>query len=314
MHATLRQRSRSARAARRGHPGGRGSALLSLVLATLVLAAGPAAAQEVVPLPALLARTHVHGLDFDPAQPGRLWIATHHGFFVVGQDGGARLLSNHRDDLMGFTPHPTDAKRLYASGHPAGGGNLGVIVSDDGGRTWQPLSPGVGGPVDFHQLDISRADPNVLYGVYGTLQVSRDRGRTWHAVGERLDNALDLAASAREADTLYLATASGLRVSRDGGRTWTPAHPAREPATLASMQADGTLYAFVVGVGLLRAREPALEWEVLSNDFGKRALMHLAADPANPRRLVAATHVGELVTSQDGGRTWALLARPDRGR
>ncbi len=79
---------------------------------------------------------------------------------------------------MGFTPHPADESVLYASGHPAGGGNLGFIVSRDGGRGWSSLSPGVGGPVDFHQMDVSKADPSVIYGAHGGLQASRDGGRT----------------------------------------------------------------------------------------------------------------------------------------
>ena len=37
-------------------------------------------------------------------------------------------------DYMGFIPHPTDPSLLFASGHPAGGGNLGFIVSNDGGK------------------------------------------------------------------------------------------------------------------------------------------------------------------------------------
>src|SRR3546814_5804623 len=65
---------------------------------------------------------------------------------------------------MGFTPHPADPEVLYASGHPAGGGNLGFIVSRDGGQSWAKLSDGAGGPDDFHQMDISKADPQVIYG------------------------------------------------------------------------------------------------------------------------------------------------------
>src|SRR3546814_12827295 len=80
---------------------------------------------------------------------------------------------------MGFTPHPSDPDVLYASGHPAGGGNLGFIVSRNGGQTWTKLSDGAGGPVDLHQMDVSKADPRVIYGVDGGLQDSTDGGRSW---------------------------------------------------------------------------------------------------------------------------------------
>src|SRR3546814_10407020 len=84
---------------------------------------------------------------------------------------------------MGFTPHPADPEVLYASGHPAGGGNLGFIVSRDGGQSWAKLSDGAGGPVDFHQMDISKADPQVIYGVFVELQKSTDGGQSWSRVG-----------------------------------------------------------------------------------------------------------------------------------
>src|SRR3546814_8406373 len=81
--------------------------------------------------------------------PDSFYLATHHGFFVVGPDGVARQISETEDDFMGFTPHPADPDVLYASGHPAGGGNLGFIVSRDGEQTWAKLSDGADGQVEL---------------------------------------------------------------------------------------------------------------------------------------------------------------------
>ncbi len=104
---------------------------------------------------ALSERTHFHGIAVDPIDPTRIYLATHHGLFVVTPDGTARLLSANKDDFMGFTPHPTDPSILYASGHPSRGGNLGFIVSTDGGTSWTQLSRGIGGPGDwFAELDV----------------------------------------------------------------------------------------------------------------------------------------------------------------
>jgi hypothetical protein len=111
--------------------------------------------------------THFHGLAVAPAETSRLYLATHDGLFIVESDGTANPLSDRRDDLTGFTPHPTKASILYASGHPAGGGNLGFIASEDGGRSWSQLAEGAGGPVDFHQMDVSSAAPETIYGAYG---------------------------------------------------------------------------------------------------------------------------------------------------
>jgi photosystem II stability/assembly factor-like uncharacterized protein len=290
---------------------------LRLVLLAVVAAAvaagtigfaSQARSGEGVPLSKLPQVTHIHGMAVGAADPSQLLLATHHGFFVVTPDGVATRVSETRDDFMGFTPHPTEPSVFYASGHPERGGNLGFVASRDGGRTWRQLSKGVGGPVDFHQMDVSKADPQVIYGAYRGIQVSRDGGRTWRSVGGQPDGLIDLAASARDTETLYAATQSGLFVSGDGGRVWQPAYPLRRPASLVEVTADGRIYAFVVGSGLIRASEPRLDWETLADSFGEHIPIHLAADPVDEDRLYVATHHGAVLASEDGGRSWAAFA------
>jgi photosystem II stability/assembly factor-like uncharacterized protein len=211
---------------------------------------------------------------------------------------------------MGFTAHPTDATVLFASGHPAGGGNLGFIVSRDGGRTWTKLSDGIGGPVDFHQMDVSKADPRVLYGVYQSLQRSTDGGQTWQVVGPAPADIIALAASSIEINSLYAATQSGLKQSTDGGRTWKALSD--RPTTMVHVIRDGTVYAFMIGTGLVRASERNLAWQAVGKGFGDEYVLHLAADPRDPKRLYAVTHnsrtrVQGVIASRDGGERWAPL-------
>lgn len=261
---------------------------------------------------ALTGETHFHGIAADPHDPDRLYLATHHGLFAVGPDGVARQISERADDFMGFTPHPADPDVLYASGHPAGGGNLGFIVSRDGGQSWSKLSDGVGGPVDFHQMDVSKADPQVIYGAFGELQKSLDGGRSWSRIGPAPEGLIGLAASSRDADRLYAATRTGLLVSSDGGRQWRPAHESRQLASMVQVTPEGTVYAFIAGAGLLQAREPDLQWTALSADFGGALVLHLAAGKADTTRLYVVTidpesHSQALYASHDGGGTWAPL-------
>lgn len=262
---------------------------------------------------ALAEDTHFHGIAVDPRDANRLYLATHHGVFTVGPEGMARRVSESEDDFMGFTPHPADPDVLYASGHPAGGGNLGFIVSRDGGRSWSKLAEGVGGPVDFHQMDVSKADPSVVYGVYGDLQKSTDGGRSWSRVGPAPDGIIGLAASSKKADRVYAATQRGLVVSTDGGRRWRPAHEARQPATMVHMTSDGTVYAFIAGTGLIRAAEPELDWTVLGNGFGGEFVLHLAVGAGGEQRFLYAvtvnpeTRAQALHVSRDGGRSWSPL-------
>ena len=261
----------------------------------------------------LAAETHFHGIAVDPRDADHLYLATHHGMFVVGPDGAARRISQTRDDFMGLSPHPADPDVLYASGHPAGGGNLGFIVSRDGGKSWSKLADGAGGPVDFHQMDVSKADPKVVYGVFGDLQRSTDGGRSWTRVGPAPEGIISLAASSKDMDRVYAATQRGLMVSSDGGRRWRPAHLLRQPATMVHGTPGGTVYAFIAGSGLVRAEEPGLGWTALGNAFGDAVVLHIAAGPvADKNTLYAVTHNPEtrsqaVTVSRDGGQSWARL-------
>jgi mono/diheme cytochrome c family protein len=74
----------------------------------------------------------------------------------------------------------------------------------------------------------------------------------------------------------------------------------------------GRVYAFVYGVGFLAGEEPGLGWQVRSAAFGDRYLLHLAADPNDPDRLHAVADTGTVLTSKDGGRSWASYTGHDR--
>jgi photosystem II stability/assembly factor-like uncharacterized protein len=283
-----------------------GAAVLAITVAAFAIHTNAA---ETVAISDLSTLTHIHGLAVDRQDPSRLLIATHHGLFRTGADGKAERISVVQD-FMGFTPHPSDPNRLYASGHPARGGNLGFVASDDRGRTWSQVSPGANGPVDFHQMTVSPADPQTIYGTHRGLQVSRDAGRTWTIIGPGPDGLIDLAGSAKSPDTLFAATQSGLLVSTDAGKSWKPLVQGA-PVSLVEVTPEGTLYAFVLGRGLVQAGEPPIGLETISSGFEDGYLLHLAADPTNPNRVFAVTNGGKLLGSADRGRTWTALGQPN---
>ena len=285
-----------------------GGLALGLIAAVVTLSSHSAFANETT-VAALSKETHFHGIAVDAADSSRVFLATHHGLYVLGAGGKAQLISEVRD-YMGFTVHPTDAATLFASGHPAGGGNLGFIVSRDGGRSWTKLSDGAGGPVDFHQMDVSKADPQVIYGVHGSLQRSADGGKTWARVGSVPEGIIGLAASGIDANTIYAATQSGLQKSADAGRTWQQAYD--RTTTMVHVTRDGTIYAYIIGTGLVRAAEKNPAWKVIGRGFGGDVLLHFAVDPHDPQRLYAVTYDTQkrtqgVIASRDGGERWSPL-------
>ena len=280
---------------------------LAFTCAVASLAAiSPASAET---LDVLAGKTHYHGIAFARSGPATLLLASHHGLFAVAKNGEATRVSPVHD-YMGFSPDPVDPLGYYASGHPAGGGNSGFLKSTDGGATWKELSPGVGGPVDFHQMDVSPTDPKTIYGNYGDLQVSRDGGQSWAVAGTPPAGLIALAASGLNADQVYAATKQGLYVSADAGASWQPLKFESEVVSTVKVGPDGSLLAFVLGKGLMKASENKPDsWTLLSNGFGEAIPLHIAIDPANPNHLALTTQENGVLESIDGGATWVPFGK-----
>ena len=114
-----------------------------------------------------------------------------------------------------------------------------------------------------------------------------------------------LAASALKAERVYSATKSGLFASDDAGKTWTPSGIEGQAVSMVVSGPGSKIFAFVVGRGLLQSTDGATrDWTLLSNDFGQRALLHLAFDPKDAARLFATTVDNDIVASTDGGKSW----------
>lgn len=123
-----------------------------------------------------------------PADRDRAILATHHGLFALDlATGTVRPLGASRDDFIGHTPVPGQPKQAFVSGRPATGGNLGTLRGQGGGQSWQHIAARLADPVDFHNMEVSRADPSVIYGASpdGLVQRSGDSGAGWGASAPR---------------------------------------------------------------------------------------------------------------------------------
>ncbi len=280
--------------------------LAMLCVATFVAAAAPAFAEK---LSELAKRSHYHGISFARSGSAELLLASHHGLFALDGTGEANPVSVVQD-FMGFSPDPSNPLTYFASGHPKTGGNSGFLKSTDGGATWMKISDGIDGPVDFHAMDVSPADPLTIYGSYGGLQVSRDGGQTWAAAGSLPDGLVALAASAVDVKKIYAATETGLQISTDAGATWQAAKFPGQVVSMVETGADGQVVAYVLGRGLMTANEnKSVDWSVISNGLGDAVPLHLAFDPSDGEHMAMTTQANAVLESRDGGVTFVPFGK-----
>lgn len=251
---------------------------------------------------------HIHGLAVDVANANRLLIATHHGLFQLENDALSRI-GNVEDDLMGFTAHPTEASVFFSSGHSARGGNLGFQKSTDGGRSWQKISDGIDGPVDFHSMAVSTVNPNLVYGHYGNLQRSTDGGRTWEVTKGSV-KPISLSNDPQRESVVYAATQNGVLVSEDRGDSWKSISPQLDGGAVSVFAVHPTgKYALTYSVklgGMGKSTDAGATWRMVSENFGGEAVMFVAYAKNEPFVYVL-TESNAIYKSADEGETWSKV-------
>lgn len=249
---------------------------------------------------------HVHGLGVNPAD-GALFVATHSGLFRAAEgQRRARRVGGRLQDTMGFTV--TGPNRFLGSGHPDLREKLppflGLIESDDGGRSWRSLS--LQGEVDFHVLE---AGGRRIYG-YGSDFDSReprflasvDGGRSWR----RLDPpALLIALAISPTDARTVIVSGGRRVfsSRNGGRSWSPVEA---PSAGLLAWNTGGLYLAGSDGRVWRSNDDGASWQDAAEVGGRPA----AFGSGRGDELLVALHDGTIKRSGDRGGGWAMRSEP----
>jgi len=258
---------------------------------------------------------------------------------LAAEEGGlkprtAAQLGGTVPRLPGERPHAvaqarSGTKRVYAATA------TGLLVSEDGGRRWDPLRLPPAADVEVLAMAVDPQDERRLYvGGLGGLWKSPDAGATWtpiHLPTRSVPRALAVAATTPA--VLYVGTdQEGVFRSPDGGVSWVPAGrglpeaPAGgRPASIRSLAVHPTnpdlAYAATELHGLYRTTDAGVVWVPINKGLGPFPLRwrtggpRLLLDPLDPKRLLAfvirPVHSHRLQTrlfqSADGGEHWLPL-------
>lgn len=255
--------------------------------------------------------THAHGLAVDVTDKSKVYIATHHGLLVLQNDKDLYQIGNKKDDYMGFSPHPSDPKVFFTSGHPSFGGNLGFQKSEDGGLTWKKVSNGVEGPVDFHAMSVSPANPNLIYGWFrGKIQRSNDGGKNWDVFTTDFV-IVSLVADPKEENVVYATTpqGQGIMVSKNKGQDWQPLSEELKGGIVSSLaihpQDSQIMLSFSEKLKLAKSSDGGKTWQKVEESFNGEEILFMVFTKQEPTIVYALTHTNSLYKSTDGGNAWS---------
>jgi photosystem II stability/assembly factor-like uncharacterized protein len=241
----------------------------------------------------------IHAIALNPDDPHQLFLATHEGIVRGQHDRDWRTLGTARQDLTGFVFHPSNASQAWASGHAKVGTNLGMLMTWDGGETWERR--GLDGE-DVHAIVVSPAGPeNIWAWASGTLYGSTDAGATWQRRSGDAASVVSLTADLTDPDALYAATGTSIEQSIDGGSSWGRFADAPIAAFAFSRTTPGAALAVGSG-GLLKSQDGGRTWETVSGDLPPD-MERIALDPDDASIAYAASTTA-IYKTEDGGSTW----------
>jgi photosystem II stability/assembly factor-like uncharacterized protein len=173
-----------------------------------------------------------------PSSPGVVFAGTTEGFWRSdrGGDPDSWMVTTSRQlEINSIAVHPSRPEMIYI-----GTNNYGVMVSNDGGKSFVPTNGGFSGRF-ANAILADREMPNRVYASTintatggGFFFVSNDNGESWRPSMRSMPARLitySILQDTRDANVIYLGTNLGVYRSLDRGVSWAPAWAPSTPAT-----------------------------------------------------------------------------------
>lgn len=252
-------------------------------------------------------------ISVDPADQA-LFVSTDRGLLRIPRGAKrAQLVSGtFRDGLVKValrrdsTATVVGPHRLLGSGHPGATGpvpqNLGLLVSNDGGVTWDPVS--LTGDADLHILR-GKVGGAWLYAydyAHQRIVFTRDNGQSWrsHPAPGLIS---DLAADPSTLTHVLASTDRGPLISTNAGADWRPF--AQQDADRFLWPASNALYLFDRS-GNVRLSSDAGNSATLVGAVGGPVAVLTAVSATD---LYAVTKDARVRHSLDGGKSWTTVMK-----
>jgi hypothetical protein len=229
-----------------------------------------------------------------PCRPRQIYAGLEPVSLWISSDGG-----DHWLELKGLRDHPAAGKwhffdpmqpHVRAIAFDSQGERLfigieegGVLVSGDGGRSFEDRSHGV--DEDLHLIQVAPDDPDRLFAMTGGgLFRSRDGGHRWEKLTQGLERWYMVPLAFVSANSNILCVGAGNA----------------PPPAWRAQGADAAIY---------WSEDGGNRWKTADGPFPLRGMpSSILTDIQNPDRLFAGTTDGVLLSSSDRGQRWKVEA------
>ena len=233
-----------------------------------------------------------------------------------------------RGKVYSLASTPSDPDLLFA-----GQTDSGVLRSDDGGVSWVQSSQGIT-DTQIHEVVIAPSNPGVVYaGTHGGVFRSDDGGLTWQPRSDGLEflNVTTLDVHPSNPDIVYAGTGvqlntnhpehfvsgfqsgDGLYKTTNGGRSWNRTDAGLEEYRIVTLMGDPNLpFRFWLGGAAARGAFMSTDGGgsfLFAPSLASHYAMIVASgrQPPYPLYMTSFQVGGELMKSEDLGRTWTSL-------
>lgn len=247
----------------------------------------------------------------------RLVVAGDRGHILYSDDGGnswtqAKVPTRQLLTAIDFV----DDKHGWAVGHDAL-----VLSTSDGGQSWQVQYEDREREAPLLDVWFEDTQHGIAVGAYGALIETIDGGQSWDDISDRLENEdgfhLNAIAHIEGSGLFVVGEMGGMFRSADMVETWEKVESPYQGSFFGVVGGSepGVVIAFGLRGHLFRSADFGDSWEGIELRNGNgHALESGLADGNLLRdgRIAVVGHGGAVLTSDDQGRSFKLVNRPDR--